>query len=160
MVRTAPAFLAPGDELLVSKLEDLAASLDDLAGRLRWMESRGVGLQFVGGLAAGCEAEARGLIRGLLLAADFQARLTDARLRDMIVGARQSGRFPPGRPRTVSAERVAALRAAGLGATAIAAELGVARTSVYRKLKEIEAPETRRRRPQAASPNCSEASRA
>ena len=63
--------------------------------------------------------------------------------------ARQSGRFPPGRPRTLDAERVAALRAAGMGATAIARELGVARASVYRKLREIEAPETRRvtRRP-------------
>jgi DNA invertase Pin-like site-specific DNA recombinase len=81
-------------------------------------------------------------------------------LRDAVVEARASGLFPPGRPRTVSAERVAELRAAGLSAAAIAAELGVARASVYRKLKEIEAPETRRRKPQAASPNCRAARRA
>jgi DNA invertase Pin-like site-specific DNA recombinase len=160
MSRRERASQRPGDELLVSRLEDLAGSLEDLAGRLRRMQSRGVGLRLAGELSAACEAEARGLVKGMLLAADFQARLTEARAREAIVGARQSGLFPPGRPRTLNIERIATLRAAGLGAAAIAAELGVARSSVYRKLKEIEAPETRRRRPQAASPNCNAASRA
>ena len=124
------------------------------------MEALGVGLRLSGELTAACAAEAHGLVKGLLLAADFQARLTEARLRETVADARERGLFPPGRPRTVSAERVAELRAAGVGPGAIAAELGVARSSIYRKLKEIEAPETRRRRPQAASPNCSAASRA
>jgi DNA invertase Pin-like site-specific DNA recombinase len=135
-----------GDELLVERLEDLAPSLEDLSALLRRASARGVRLRFQDPRVAATETEARLLVQGILLAADFHARLTAARLREAVVGAHRTGRFPPGRPRTLSAERVAELRAAGMGVTAIARELGVARTSVYRKLREIEAPETRRRR--------------
>lgn len=134
-------------ELLVSRLEDLAPSLEDLSILLRRAAARGVRLRFEDGLAAASEAEARLLVKGILLAADFQARVTAARLRDEVAQARLSGQFRTGRPRKMDAEQVAALRAQGLGASAIARALGVARSSVYRKLKEIEAPETRRVRP-------------
>jgi DNA invertase Pin-like site-specific DNA recombinase len=149
--------LRPGDELLVSRLEDLAASLEDLGGLLRRLTARGVRLRFEGQLS---DAETQALTRGILMAADFQAKITAARLSAEVIRARESGLFPTGRPRALSSQQVAELRAAGQSATAIAARLGVARSSVYRKLKEIEAPETRRVRSQAASPNCSDANRA
>jgi DNA invertase Pin-like site-specific DNA recombinase len=132
-------------ELSISRLEDVAPSLDDLSALLRRSLRRGVRLSFPGEPSAASETGAKLLAQGILLAADFQARLTAARLRDAVVQARREGRFPSGRPRSLDPERVAALRAAGLGATAIARELGVARQSVYRKLREIEAPQTRRR---------------
>jgi len=159
---TCPRFRSPGwgEDLPVSQLDDLAGSLDDLAKLLRRIDAKGVRLRFQGDLCAISDAEAPILVKGILLAADFHARVTAARLKDDVVRARQSGLFPTGRPRTLNPERVAELRAAGLSATAIAAELGVARSSVYRKLKEIEAPESRRLRSQAASPNCNAASRA
>ncbi len=152
--------LKPGDELPISRLEDLAPSLDELGGLLRRIAARGVRLRFEGELGPLSPVETRALTHGLLMAADFHAQVTAARLRAEVVQARESGLFRAGRPRTLDPWRVAELRAAGLGATAIAARLGVARSSVYRKLKEIEAPETRRLRPQAASPNCSDARRA
>lgn len=149
-----------GGELPISQLDDLAGSLEDLATLLRRIGAKGVRLRFRGDLGAISDTESPTLVKGILLAADFQARVTAARLRDDVIGARQRGLFPNGRPRTLDPARVAELRAAGLGATAIAAELGVARSSVYRKLKEIEAPETRRLRSQAASPNWRAARRA
>jgi len=134
----------PGGELVVARLDDLASSLEDLSALLRRAAARGVRLRFADARVAASDAEAEVLVKGILLAADFQARLTAMRLRDQVVRARQYGGFRPGRPRKLDAEQVARLRADGLGATAIARELGVARASVYRKLKEIEAPETRR----------------
>jgi DNA invertase Pin-like site-specific DNA recombinase len=152
--------LRPGDELSVAQLEDLAPSLDELGGVLRRLAAQGVKLRFESELGPLSDIESRALMHGVLMAADFQARATATRLRAEVIHARESGLFPVGRPRTLDPWRVAELRAGGLGATAIAARLGVARSSVYRKLKEIEAPETRRLRPQAASPNCSDARRA
>ncbi len=152
--------LQPGDELTVSRLEDLATSLDELGRRLRHLAARGVRLRFEAHLGQFSGIEAQALTQGILMAADFQAQMTAARLKAGVVRAREAGLFPRGRPRVLDAQQVAELRAAGLGVTAIARRLGVARTSIYRKLKEIEAPETRRLRPQAASPNCSDARRA
>ena len=142
MIRRHP--LRPGDELPISRLEDLAASLDELSGRLRRLVARGVRLRFEGRLGPLSDIEAQALTQGILMAADFQARVTAAQLQAQVVWAQEAGFFRTGRPRTLSSQRVAELRAAGLGATAIANRLGVARTSIYRKLKEIEAPETRR----------------
>jgi DNA invertase Pin-like site-specific DNA recombinase len=152
--------LKPGDELFVARLEDLATSLDGLGALIRRLAARGVRVRFDGGLGPLSDAETRALTRGILMAADFEAQTAAARLRADVIQARDSGLFPTGRPRTLNPQRVAELRAAGFGATAIAARLGVARASVYRKLKEIEAPETRRLKPYAASPNCRAASRA
>ncbi len=152
--------LGPGDELLISRLEDLATSLDDLGGRLRRLVARGVRLRFEDGLGPLSDLETQALTQGILMAADFQAQVTAQRLKAEVVGARDAGLFPTGRPRVLYPQQVAELRAAGLGATAIARRLGVARSSIYRKLREIEAPETRRLKPYAASPNCSDASRA
>lgn len=136
---------APGDELIVSRLEDLANSLDELARLLRRLDAQSIAVQFADAAGPQPEGEARAVIKGVLLAADFHARVTAERMKRQVVAAREAGLFPSGRPRAMDAEQVAALRAEGLGATAIARRLGVARTSVYRRLKEIEAPETRRR---------------
>ncbi|WP_372782757.1 helix-turn-helix domain-containing protein [Phenylobacterium sp.] len=141
--------LRAGGELVVARLDDLAPSLEDLCALLRRITAEGVRLRLPDDRAPLSETETRLLVKGILLAADFQARLTAARLRDAVVGARESGRFRSGRPRKVDAEQVARLRAQGLGATAIARELGVARASIYRRLREIEAPETRRLKRQA-----------
>jgi DNA invertase Pin-like site-specific DNA recombinase len=140
-------------ELSISRLDDLAPSLDDLSALLRRSLRRGVRLRFPGEPQAASETDARLLAQGILLAADFQARLTAARLRDAVIQARQEGRFPSGRPRRLDPEQVAVLSAAGLGATAIARELGVCRQSVYRKLREIEAPQNRRRKGPDADPS-------
>ena len=134
----------PGDELVVARLDDLAPSLEELSALLRRAAARGVRLRFADDRVAASAAEAEVLVKGILLAADFQARLTAARLRDQVVRARQDGGLRTGRPRKLDAERVARRRADGLGPTAIARELGVARASVHRKLKEIETPQMRR----------------
>ncbi|MBS0331610.1 MAG: recombinase family protein [Proteobacteria bacterium] len=157
---------APGGDPIVSRLDDLASSLEALASLLRRLESRGVTLRLEDDASGPLsEPEARAMVRGVLLAADFQARVTAMRLKGQVAATRGQGLFPPGRPRTIDREQLAALRASGLGAPAIAARLGIARASVYRTLKEIEAPETRRLKAatsdlQAASPNCSAARRA
>jgi DNA invertase Pin-like site-specific DNA recombinase len=144
--------LGPGDELLISRLEDLATSLDDLCGRLRRLVAQGVRLRFEGRLGPLSDIESQALAQGILMAADFQAQVTAASLKAAVTCAREAGLFPTGRPRALNPQRVAELRAEGLGATAIAARLGVARSSIYRKLKEIEAPETRRLKLPEVSP--------
>lgn len=50
-----------------------------------------------------------------------------------IVKAKAAGKYR-GRPATIDPDRIAALKAEGLGASAIAKRLGVGRASVYRLL--------------------------
>lgn len=66
--------------------------------------------------------------------AEFETNLRKERQLEGIAKAKAEGAYR-GRPATIDASRVQALRAAGKGATAIAKELKIGRASVYRYLE-------------------------
>jgi len=63
--------------------------------------------------------------------AELENDIRGERQRDGIEKAKAAG-VHRGRPSTIPAEEVARLWAAGMGATAIAARIGISRASVYR----------------------------
>ena len=69
--------------------------------------------------------------------AEFETEIRKSRQREGIDAALAKGPDSPfkGRPATIDAEMVAGLREQGRTPTAIAKELGIARSSVYRYLQ-------------------------
>ena len=63
--------------------------------------------------------------------AEFEADLRHERQLEGIAKAKAAGKYKGG-PATLDAAEIVRLRSEGLGATAIASRLGVARSSVYR----------------------------
>ena len=63
--------------------------------------------------------------------AEFETNVRRERQLEGIVAAKKAGVYK-GRPATIKAEDIAALKAEGLGASEIAKRLGIARASVYR----------------------------
>ena len=68
--------------------------------------------------------------------AEFETNLRRERQMEGIARAKANGIYAgKGRPNSIDAATVRERRAQGLGATAIAKELGIGRTSVYRVLE-------------------------
>ena len=70
----------------------------------------------------------------LAVFAEFETNLRRERQIEGIAKAKARGVYS-GRKQTIDVEQVRRLRAEGLGATAIARQMGIDRTSVYRVLK-------------------------
>ncbi len=84
-------------------------------------------------------AEGRLFFNMLGSIAEFETELRKARQREGIDAALVKGPDSPfkGRPQTIEADKVAALKAEGLTPSAIAKKMGIARSSVYRMLGQI-----------------------
>jgi len=67
--------------------------------------------------------------------AEFETNLRRERQMEGILKAKASGKYK-GRKQSIDRDRVKQLKAQGMGASKIAAELGIARASVYRVLEE------------------------
>jgi DNA invertase Pin-like site-specific DNA recombinase len=66
--------------------------------------------------------------------AEFERSIIKERQREGIEKAKQEGRYT-GRKATIDPDKVYAMHSSGMGATAIAKELGIGRASVYRILE-------------------------
>jgi DNA invertase Pin-like site-specific DNA recombinase len=104
------------------------------------LEAKQVGLRILD--FGGSEVDTRSPTRRMLLTmfaavAEFERAIMLERQRAGVARARAQGKHK-GRAPTArrKAGQVAALKAQGLGASAIAAELGISRASVYRVLAE------------------------
>ena len=128
------SILGKGDALVVTRLDRLGRSLRDLANIAHEIEQAGAHLKVA-------RAERRYLKRGrprvLWHAGHFAAFETDVRRERQLEGiamAKRQGVYKGGKPR-LDRERVKELSDNGLGPAAIARELGMARSSVYRLLE-------------------------
>jgi DNA invertase Pin-like site-specific DNA recombinase len=133
---TVLAFLHKGDVLVVTRIDRLARSIGDLQTIVRTIKDKGASLecteqQVNTGTAAGkCFLDMLGVF------AEFETNLRKERQLEGIAKAKAEGVYK-GRPAKLAgkhADKVAAMRAAGMGATEIADKLGIARRSVYRLL--------------------------
>jgi DNA invertase Pin-like site-specific DNA recombinase len=130
-------FLRPGDTLMVTRVDRLARSIADLQDLVRNLKVRGVTLKATEqpidtGTAAGkCFFDMLGVF------SEFETNLRRERQMEGIAKAKAAGVYL-GRPKSIDPDEVRAMRAQGMGATAIAKHLGIDRTSVYRVLKGVE----------------------
>ena len=125
-----------GDTVVVTRLDRLARSSRDLHNIAHVLTEKGVGLRVLEQNIDTTTAEGRMFFTMLSAVAEFETEIRKARQREGIDAALAKGADSPfkGRPATIEAEKIAALKAEGLTPTAIAKKMGIARSSVYRML--------------------------
>lgn len=140
-LEAALQFVREGDALVVCKIDRLARSTTDLLGIVAKLETKGVALRILD--FGGSEVDTKSPTGRMLLTmfaavAEWELATMRSRQKIGIAKAKADGRY---RGRASTARRLAPqvreLRAGGLGACAIAAKLGMSRSSVYRIISDM-----------------------
>ena len=130
------SFLRAGDTLVVTRIDRLARSALDLHNIVADLTKRGVHLKATEQAAIDtASAEGKALLGMLAVFAEFETNLRRDRQAEGVARAKAAGVYE-GRKPTIDAPEVRRLRdIEGLGATAIATQLGISRASVYRLMQ-------------------------
>jgi DNA invertase Pin-like site-specific DNA recombinase len=132
-LRTILDFIRAGDVLTVTRIDRLARSIGDLQDIVRELKAKGATLKATEQPIDTSSAAGKAFLDMLGVFAEFETNLRRERQMEGIAAAKLRGVYK-GRPSSIDATMVAALKAEGLGATAIANRLKVGRASVYRVL--------------------------
>ena len=126
-----------GDTVVCTRLDRLARSTRDLLHIAGILEDKGVNLKVIEQPIDTTTAAGKLFFTILGAYGEFEATIRSERQREGIDAAVARGPASPfkGRPASIDACKVAEMHAAGFGASRIARELGVARSSVYRYLQ-------------------------
>ena len=127
--------LGKGDALVVTRLDRLGRSMRDLANIAHEIEQSGAYLKVIEQSVDTSTAAGRAFYGMLAVFAAFETDVRRERQLEGIAMAKREGVYKGGKPRLDRA-RVKELSKAGRGPAAIARELGMARSSVYRLLDE------------------------
>ena len=128
--------LGEGDALIVTRLDRLGRSLRDLANIAHEIEQAGAHLKVLEQSVDTSSAAGRAFFGMLATFAAFETDVRRERQLEGIAMAKRHGVYEGGKPR-LDRERVKELSDSGLGPAAIARELRMARSSVYRLLAEV-----------------------
>ena len=136
VLRTCLDFVREGDVLMVTKPDRLARSTQELLTIEADLAKRGVGLVVLS--MGGEKLDTRNPTSKLMLTilagvATWEREIMLERQREGIAKAKSEGRYK-GRPASIDATEVKRMKDAGIGPAAIAKQLGVARSSIYRLL--------------------------
>jgi DNA invertase Pin-like site-specific DNA recombinase len=131
-LRTVLDFVRAGDTLVVTRIDRLARSLGDLQDILRELRAKEAHLLATEQPIDTSTAAGQAFLGMLGVFAEFETALRRERQAEGIARAKAAGIYT--RPRRVDGEAVRRLAGQGLGASAIARQLGIARASVYRAL--------------------------
>jgi DNA invertase Pin-like site-specific DNA recombinase len=142
-LQNALAFCRSGDQIVVKRMCRLARSTVELLNIVAKLEAKGVGvrvLDFGGGVLDTQSASGRLLVTVLAAVSEAERTMMLERQKIGIAKAKQEGRYK-GRAPTArrKAPQVQELHQSGLAASEIASRLGMARSSVYRLLAEVNA---------------------
>ncbi|SCZ84505.1 recombinase family protein [Nitrosomonas mobilis] len=128
-----------GDVILVKKLDRLGRDTADMIALIKEFDNLGVAIRF---LDDGISTEgAMGKMVVTILSAVAQAerqRILDRTNEGRVEAKIRGVKF--GRKRTVDREKALAMKDKGVGATDIARNLGIGRSTVYKILKDHETP--------------------
>ena len=127
-------FMREGDELVVTRVDRLARSVFDLQDIVKTLDSKGVTLSATEQPISTKDATSKCFLDMLSVFAEFETNLRKERQMEGIAKAKEKGVYK-GRKPSVDVARVKELRDSGMGASAIAKELGIGRASVYRALE-------------------------
>jgi DNA invertase Pin-like site-specific DNA recombinase len=136
-LNTLLEFLRTEDILMVTRVDRLARSIGDLQDIVRQLRAKGVSLRATEQPIDTSTAAGKAFLDMLGVFAEFETNLRKERQQDGIAKAKAAGVYK-GRPQTLDADKVVEKRAQGLGASAIAKELGIGRASVYRLLQQVD----------------------
>jgi DNA invertase Pin-like site-specific DNA recombinase len=137
VLRACLDFVREGDVLMVTKPDRLARSTAELLTIEADLSKRGVGLIVLS--MGGERLDTRNPTSKLMLTilagvATWEREIMLERQREGIAKAKAEGRYK-GRPPSIDADEVRRMKDAGIGPAAIAKQLRVARSSVYRVLE-------------------------
>ena len=127
-------FLREGDTLLVTRIDRLARSVGDLEDIVKTLEGKGVHLRATEQPIDTASPAGRAFMQMLGVFAQFETAIRRERQMEGIAKAKAKGVYK-GRKPSVPVEKVREMKAEGIGASVIAKELGIARSSVYEALK-------------------------
>jgi DNA invertase Pin-like site-specific DNA recombinase len=127
-------FIRDGDKLVVTRVDRLARSVRDLQNIVYDLNDKGVVLKATEQPIDTSTSVGKCFLDMLGVFAEFETNLRKERQMEGIAKAKERGVYL-GRKPTINVERVRELKESGMGATAIAKELGIDRTSVYRVLR-------------------------
>ena len=127
-------FLQPGDELVVTRVDRLARSIGDLQDIVRELRQKKVALVATEQPVDTSTAAGKAFLDMLGVFAEFETHLRRERQREGIAKAKARGVYK-GRKPTVDAAKVHELHQQGMGPVAIAAKMGVSRSTVWRVLR-------------------------
>ena len=134
-LRTVLDFLSAGDVLMVTRIDRLARSIGDLQDIVRTVKAKGAALKATEQPIDTSTAAGKCFLDMLGVFAEFETNLRRERQLEGIAKAKAEGVYK-GRPASIDATKVRAMKAQGLGATEIAKALRIGRASVYRVLEQ------------------------
>lgn len=132
-LETLLEFLRDGDTLVVTRLDRLARSILDLQTLSHELRERGVSLKVIEQDVDTSSSAGRAFFGMLCVFAEFETDIRNERQLEGIAKAKAKGVYK-GRKPSIDSERVQGLSKDGMSPSAIARELGIARSSVYRVL--------------------------
>ena len=135
-LKTLLDFIQPGDELVVTRIDRLGRSFRDFQDIVHLLKDRGADLKATEQPVNTSSSEGKVFLNMLGVFAEFETNLRRERQAAGIAKAKERGVYI-GRPRQIDGDKINQLHSDGLGAAAIAKELGISRTSVYRYLKRL-----------------------
>ena len=126
-------FVRAGDTLMVTRIDRLARSVADLQDIVRTLKDKGVALKATEQPIDTSTAAGKAFLDMLGVFAEFETNLRRERQMEGIAKAKARGVYK-GRKPSIDRIEVLRLEGKGMGASAIAKELGIGRASVYRLL--------------------------
>ena len=127
-------FLREGDELVVARVDRLARSIRDLQNIVHDLNTKGVTISATEQPIDTKTSAGKCFLDMLGVFGEFETNLRRERQMEGIAKAKEKGVYK-GRKPSVDVDKVKELRDTGMGASAIAKELGIGRASVYRVLE-------------------------
>ena len=127
-------FVREGDELVITRIDRLARSVLDLQLIVKELSDKGVNLSATEQPISTKDATSKCFLDMLGVFAELETNLRKERQNEGILRAKQKGVYK-GRKSSINVNKIKELKNSGMGATAIAKEMGIHRDSVYRVLK-------------------------
>ena len=126
-------FVRESDEVVFTRTDRVARSVLDLQLIVKELTEKGVSLTATEQPISTKDATSKCFLDMLSVFAEFETNLRKERQMDGIKANKDKFK---GRGQTIDIDRIKTLKNEGLGATAIAKNMGIDRTSVYRLLKK------------------------
>ncbi|KIT16601.1 recombinase family protein [Jannaschia aquimarina] len=139
-LRTLLDFIRPGDELVVTRVDRLARSMGDLQGIIRELKAKGATLRATEQPIDTSTPAGKAFLDMLGVFAEFETNLRRERQMEGIAKAKARGVYK-GRKASINVEEVRRLLAEGVRPSAVAPQLRISRTSVWRVSRSAE-PDT------------------
>ena len=129
-------FVREGDEFVITRIDRCSRSILDLQLIVKQLKEKGVTISATEQPISNKDATGKCFMDMLGVFAEFETNLRSERQMEGVRIAKEQGKFK-GRQSSIDRDQVLKLKSEGKGASAIAKEMNIDRTSVYRILKEV-----------------------